>query len=322
MNKLVAAGATPAFTAVSVDGAGFRYEPGSIVIPYSREMEPVLIRVAHDLGLRAEGIKGRVPTNLQPIGRSRVAVYKPWTASIDEGWTRLVLDQYEFKYTTITDLQIRSGNLRAQFDAIVLPNVAGDRLATGQSSDVVPTEYSGGLGPTGIEALRAFVRAGGSLICLGASGTLAIGAFELPLRDVARDNETLPFVPGSIVKLSLDPAQPLTYGMEVNTAAFFAFSSVYGSASADRSTPYAAPSMAAGMRTIARYGERDVLLSGWLEGENLIAGRAAIVEASVGTGRVVLFGFPVQHRGQSLVTFRLLFNALFTAAPAPSAKAR
>ena len=136
------AGATPAFTAVSVDGAGFRYEPGSIVIPYSREMEPVLIRVAHDLGLRAEGIKGRVPTNLQPIGRSRVAVYKPWTASIDEGWTRLVLDQYEFKYTTITDLQIRSGNLRAQFDAIVLPNVAGDRLATGQSSDVVPTEYS------------------------------------------------------------------------------------------------------------------------------------------------------------------------------------
>ena len=166
------------------------------------------------------------------------------------------------------------------------------------------------------------MRAGGSLICLGASGTLAIGAFELPLRDVARDNETLPFVPGSIVKLSLDPAQPLTYGMEVNTAAFFAFSSVYGSASADRSTPYAAPSMAAGMRTIARYGERDVLLSGWLEGENLIAGRAAIVEASVGTGRVVLFGFPVQHRGQSLVTFRLLFNALFTAAPAPSAKAR
>ena len=132
-------------------------------------------------------------------------------------------------------------------------------------------------------------------------------------------------MPGSIVRLNLDPAQPLSFGMEPNTAAFFAFSSVFGAASATpRTAPYVEPSAGAGMRTIAHYGERDVLLSGWLEGEDLIAGRAAIVEASVGTGRVVLFGFPVQHRGQSLATFRLLFNALFTSptAPAPVTKGR
>ena len=74
------------------------------------------------------------------------------------------------------------------------------------------------------------------------------------------------------------------------------------------------------MRTVAHYGTHDVLLSGWLEGEDLIAGRAAVVEAAVGTGRVVLFGFPVQHRGQSHATFRLLFNALFTS-PQPPAPA-
>ena len=72
------------------------------------------------------------------------------------------------------------------------------------------------------------------------------------------------------------------------------------------------------MKTIAHYGEHDVLLSGWLEGESLMAGRAAIVEAPVGSGRVVLFGFPVQHRGQSHATFRLLFNALFTAPSVPA----
>ena len=117
VNKLVAAGATPSWTLVALDGAGFRYGPGSIVVPYLKEAESVVASVAHDLGLRAEGMRGRLPGNLQPIGKSRVALYKPWTASIDEGWTRLVLDQYEFKYATITDQQVKAGNLRGQYDA-------------------------------------------------------------------------------------------------------------------------------------------------------------------------------------------------------------
>ena len=320
VNRLVAAGALPSWTTAPVDGAGFQYGPGSIVVPYDRNVEPMISKVAQDFGLRADGLKGRMPTTLQPIGRARVALYKPWTASIDEGWTRLVLEQFEFKYTSLTDQQMRAGNLRAQFDAIVLPNVAGDRLASGFSDDVVPPEYAGGLGPAGIDALRAFVRAGGSLICLGASGGLAIGTFELPIRDIAPENDERLFVPGSIVRLDLDPSQPLSFGMQPKTAAFFAFSSVYAAASgAGRTAPYADPPAAAGMRTIAHYGDKDVLLSGWLEGEEVIAGRAAIVEATVGTGRVVLFGFPVQHRAQSHATFRLLFNALFTA-PSPPAQ--
>jgi hypothetical protein len=198
----------------------------------------------------------------------------------------------------------------------VLPNVAGDRLASGFSDDMVPPEYAGGLGPAGIDALRAFVRAGGTLICLGASGGLAIGAFELPIRDVARENDERLFVPGSIVRLELDATQPLAFGMQPSTSAFFAFSSVYAAAGAGRTAPYADPPVSAGLRTIAHYGDKDVLLSGWLEGEELIAGRAAVVEATVGPGKIVLFGFPVQHRAQSHATFRLLFNALFTA-PSP-----
>jgi hypothetical protein len=290
------------------------------VVPYLKELEPLIPALAHDLGLRAEGMRGRLPANAQPIGRARIAVYKPWTASIDEGWTRLVLERYEFKFASLTDQQVRAGNLRAQFDAIVLPSVSPDRLAAGYDDNDVPPEYTGGLSPAGVEALRAFVRAGGTLICLGQSGGLAITAFELPVRDIARENEERLFVPGSIVRLNLDPAQPLSFGMEAETSAFFAFSSVYaGASAAGRNAPYADP---AGMKTIAHYGEHDVLLSGWLEGESIIAGRAAIVEAPVGSGRVVMFGFPVQHRGQSHATFRLLFNALFTAPSAPAAKGR
>lgn len=323
VNRLVAAGASPSWSTASIDGSGFRYGPGAIVVPYVKSAEPVVAKLAHDLALRAEGMKGRLPAGLQPVGRARVALYKPWTASIDEGWTRLVLEQFEFKYTSLTDQQARAGNLRAQFDAIVLPNVAGDRLASGLSEDVVPPEYAGGLSAAGIDALRAFVHAGGSLICLGQSGSLAISAFELPIRDIARENDERLFVPGSLVRLKLDPSQPLSFGMQPDTAAFFAFSSVFASASAaGPRAPYADPSQAAGMKTIAHYGDRDVLLSGWLEGEDIMAGRAAIVEAPIGTGRVVLFGFPVQHRAQSHATFRFLFNAIFTSPAAPAPKGR
>ena len=321
VNRLVAAGAAPSWTTTGTEAPAFRYAPGSLVVPYVKSAEAAVAAIARELGLRADGMKGRVPQNLQPIGRARVALYKPWTASIDEGWTRFLLERFEFPFASLTDQQVRAGNLRAQFDAIVLPSIPPDRLAQGLSDEVLPTEYAGGLTPAGIEALRAFVRAGGTVVSLGFSSGFAIGTFDLPLRDVVRDYEERLFVPGSLVRVALDPAQPLSFGMPQDTAGFFLFSSIFGApASAGRGTPYTEPSLAAGMKTVARYGDQDVLLSGWLEGEDMIAGRAAVVEAPVGTGRVVLFGFPVQHRAQSYATFRLLFNALFTSPQAPARK--
>ena len=172
----------------------------------------------------------------------------------------------------------------------------------GQSADVVPAEYAGGLGEPGVAALRAFVEAGGTLICLDQAGGFAVSAFELPIRDVTRDRQpTAFFCPGSIVRIEIDPTQPLAYGMSRTRLA-------------DSLRPELRIRRPAESRatTAARYGATDVLLSGWLEGEQVIAGRPAVVQVSVGAGRVVLLGFPVQHRGQSLATFRLLFNAILT----------
>jgi hypothetical protein len=161
----------------------------------------------------------------------------------------------------------------------------------------------GGLGETGVAALKAFVEAGGTLICLDQACALAIAELKLPLRDVAHDASSDDFYcPGSILRVDLEPRQPVAYGMEPHTAGFFAFSSAYEITGASGSA-----------RVIARYGSKDLLVSGWLEGEQVIASRPAAVEVAVGLGRVVLLGFPVQHRAQSLATFRLLFNAIFTA---------
>ena len=308
VNRLVAAGAAPAWITAATTVSGFRHEAGSIIVANVKGLDTVVAGIASELGLRADGMRGKLPANLRPVGRSRVALYKPSLENIDEGWTRWMLERHQFSFASLSDAQVRAGSLRSQFDAIILPSAPAERLMMGHPADAVPAEYAGGLGQAGVDALKAFVQEGGSLVCLDQSCELAITALNLDIRDVAREAGDKFFCPGSIVRIELDPAQPLAYGMPRETAGFFAFSAAYR------------PS--AGTATIATYGQKDVLLSGWLEGEQAIAGQAAVVEAKAGAGRVVLLGFRVQHRGQSLATFRLLFNALFTSPAEPMVKTR
>jgi hypothetical protein len=257
-------------------------------------------RLAREMGMRVFGARGRVPAS-RTVYRARVGLYRPWNDAIDEGWTRWLLEQYEFPFKTLRDAEARAGNLRAAFDVIVLPGIPAQRLIDGNRSGSLPDEYIGGLGSAGVAALKAFVEAGGTLVCLDSSAQLAIDALQLPVKNVVAG---LPaeqfFCPGSIVRLDLDTFQPLGFGMLTDNAAFFSFSSAYDA------TP------GPDLRVIARYGEKNILMSGWLEGEQAIAGRAAVVEAKSGAGRVVLIGFRAQHRGQSMATFRLLFNAILT----------
>jgi glutamine amidotransferase-like uncharacterized protein len=69
----------------------------------------------------------------------------------------------------------------------------------------------------------------------------------------------------------------------------------------------------ANVKIAARYAEQDLLVSGLLRGGEVLHAKPAVVSTPVGAGRVVLLGFRVQHRAQSLATFRLLFNAIFSA---------
>src|SRR5207248_5994372 len=234
------------------------YAAGSRVVSEAKPVTPVVEKIASELGLRADGLKGKAPATARPIGRSRVALYKPWVENIDEGWTRWLLERYEFPFKTITDADVRAGNLRAQFDAIVVPAAAPARLVSGHAAGAVPAEYAGGLGQDGVDALKAFVEAGGTLICLDQSGGLAIAAFKLPLRDVAREATTDKFCcPGSILRLDVDPSRPLAYGMIAHTAAFFSFSSAYDVLRPDPGGHSGDPP-AGGVETIGRYGTKDL----------------------------------------------------------------
>src|SRR5207302_10550446 len=160
---------------------GYRYATGSLLVENSKSVPPVVEKIASELGLRADGLKGKAPASARPIGRARVGLYKPWIENIDEGWTRWLLERYEFPFVSITDADVRAGNLRLKYDAIVLPSATSDHLITGNPSGAFPPEYVGGLSEGGVDALKAFVRAGGTLICLDQAGSLAIEAFALPI---------------------------------------------------------------------------------------------------------------------------------------------
>jgi hypothetical protein len=294
-----------AWLTAPIDVNAHRYEPGSIVVPASKTTQPVVARLAASLGVRADGVKDKVRAASRPLSPARVGLYRPWLDNADEGWTRWVFEQYEMPFTSLSNATIRAPDLRKRFDAIVLPSVPADVLVSGLSSDTVPAEYAGGLGPEGAQALIAFVRAGGTLVALDQSSAWAIDTFDLPVRDVVRETRERFFCPGSILRIDLNPSHPYAYGMPPRTAGFFASSAAYEMTANDAQTGNDTP-----IATIATYAPRDLLVSGWLEGEAVIAGRAAAIDARVGAGHVVLLGFRVQHRGQSLATFRLLLNAL------------
>ena len=314
-NRLLAASLAPSFALSPVEVDGYRFPAGSLVVGNSKAARVAVEAIANELGLRVDGVKGgKVPPRLLPLARARVGLYKPWTANIDEGWTRLVLEQYGFPFQSLTDADIRRGGLRAQLDVVILPSASAQQLVAGNKAESLPPEYAGGLGTEGVAALKAFVEEGGTLVCLDASASFAIDTLKLPVKNVLRELRPEQFFcPGSLLRLELDPDQPLSFGMPSETAAFFSFGSAYEIGKAQAEAAGGTKGSQPGISVVGRYAAKNVLMSGWLEGEEAIAGRPAVVEARVARGRAVLIGFRAQHRGQSLATFRLLFNAILTA---------
>jgi hypothetical protein len=234
----------------------------------------------------------------------RAGLYRSYGAPPDEGWTRWVFDTWRVPYQSVTDSEIRAGDLTERFDAIILPSENPGAILSGLPADQYPARYAGGLGATGVEALRDFVDAGGTLIALNQACDFAIGALDLPVADALLDVSRSDFYgPGSILRTQLDPEAPLSAGVAAQSIAWFENGPAFDVRDPSR------------VRVVARYpaDPADVLLSGWLLGAPRVAGKAALVEVRRGRGRVILFGFRPQYRGQSLATLPLLFNAIRSA---------
>jgi hypothetical protein len=211
-------------------------------------------------------------------------------------------------YRTVHDAEIRAGDLRARYDVIVLPDVSASSIVEGRRPGTVPSEYAGGLGDAGTGAIRAFVRAGGTLVCIDSSSEFAIEELGLPIQDVRptgreqRSGDAF-YAPGSILAIEIDPHHPVGYGMPERTIAYYSHSPLFEVHEDARD-----------VTIVARYPEAGQLLSGYALHPEYLSGKAALVEARYGSGRAVLFGFRPQYRGQPHETFKILFNAIYSGA--------
>jgi hypothetical protein len=268
---------------------------------------------AADFGLSIKTADATAPAGALNIKAPRIGMYSPWTGgNMDEGWTRWVLEQYDFAQTTLHNADIRAGKLREKYDAIILPDQAPRSIIDGANGSNIRPEYRGGIGDEGIAALRQFVAQGGTLVALGQASDLAIERLGVPLRDLkaglSRDQH---FAPGTILNIEVDTANPIGYGMGAATTGFYNNSPFFSLLEGFSSQK---------LNVIARYPNSDVVASGWLKGEELMSGRAAVVSVDMNPGRVVLFGLRPQHRAQTHATFPMLFNALYLAAAEPAAR--
>ncbi|HYO91823.1 MAG TPA: M14 family metallopeptidase [Pyrinomonadaceae bacterium] len=258
--------------------------------------------VRKDLGLTARGAAASPIVN--PLKRSvRLALYKSWTPNMDEGWTRYVFDTFNVPYQSLLDRDVREGNLRVKYDVIILPSMRAREIVEGNPPDSYPAEFTGGITETGVANLRRFVEEGGTLICFDHATEFAIKRFNLPLSNALEGLRSSEFyAPGSILSIHLDESHSIARGLPSRMDAYFINSAAFDVTDTTRA------------RIIARYDiAPSVLRSGWLLGAHRLAGKAALVEVSHGSGRVILFGFRPQHRAQTWGTFPLLFNAIASA---------
>ncbi|MGE5246644.1 MAG: M14 family zinc carboxypeptidase [Betaproteobacteria bacterium] len=272
-----------------------------------------LEQVAKDFGLGVTTAPGprspaRGPGSTgSPIHLPRIGMYQPWTGgSMDEGWTRWVLEHYGFASTPIHNADVKAGKLRQRFDAIILADQSPRDIVEGFDAPAIRPEYRGGIGEDGVGNLKEFVADGGTLITMGSACDLAIDKLPIPVKDLkkglTRDQH---FAPGAILRVEVDTTNPIGYGVASETYGFYINSPFFslGEGFASQSTS-----------VVARYPNTNVLASGWLKGEEYMAGRAAVVSIDMHPGRVVLFGLRPQHRAQTHATFPMLFNALYLSA--------
>ncbi|HEX8151996.1 MAG TPA: M14 metallopeptidase family protein [Thermoanaerobaculia bacterium] len=281
---------------------------------------PLMMGVNVERALMPQGVR-RV-TEIKPETKSvlkryetrqrkpRVAIYKPWSASMDEGWTRWLLDTYGFQSKSLSPQDVQKG--LTNVDALILPDVGKDVIATGRGrtdtnryEEEMPAEYRGGLDKSGLDALKKFVEEGGTLLAFSASTDYVIENFNIPVRNALASVKAEDFnTPGSLLRLDIRQDHPVTAGMPPQVAAFV-----------DRAIAFETlqPNPEAQRWVLASYPEeeKDILLSGWIAGAERLTRKAAAVAVTYGKGRIVLYGFRPQNRGQTHATFPMIFNALW-----------
>ncbi len=295
-------------TTVARGGAAIILPAGSFLVSYKKGLETAaaeLERKRHTVFLPLESEPAAETRKLEPV---KIALYKPWLSSMDEGWTRYLFDAHDVPFENVANEHIKDGKF-SDFDILVIPNINKNIIHKGEYPSEyaeyfrpLPPEYAGGIGDDGAEHIKEFVEGGGTLICFGASSDYAIEALDLPVTNTLENEDPNDFCcPGSILKVSFKQGHPITYGMPDDGYIFFTRNPAFRTR---------VPFGKFGRTVLASYTDKQPLASGLLIGPEKLHRRAALVEMRYDKGKAVLFGFRPQHRCQTAGTYKLIFNAL------------
>ncbi|MEE2821906.1 MAG: M14 metallopeptidase family protein [Acidobacteriota bacterium] len=278
---------------------GFRSEgrgyPVGTLMAHFKKNESQFMKLLKDIPLGVSRVEKRPALAWQRVHSPKIGIYKSHFPSSDEGWTRWILEQYEFEYQSLLDSHIREGNL-SSYDVIIVPHHSQEILKHGLGAPY-PQEYRGGLGIQGIARLKQFSKEGGTLLFLGDSTELAISQWDLGIHDTTQHLHPKDFyVPGSLLRIQINNTHPVGYGMKKESAAMSLHNPAFN--------------LNRGL-AIANFPKQDLLLSGWITGAEHLAGKTAVAEIKLGKGTIILIPFRAQFRAQSRSTYKLVFNSLY-----------
>ena len=296
--------------------------PSGFFIRGGTATEGRLKQIANDIGVSFSlmpGIAGPNPPGT-PVRMPRIGLWDQYGGSMPSGWTRWILEQFEYPFTRVFAPELDAGNLNAKFDVLVfvtgaIPGAGGTGGGRGAgapdpANTDVPQEYRTHLGRVSADRtlpqLKAFVEAGGTIVAIGSSAANLAAHLKLPLENhLVENTAVIPrskfFVPGSVLTARVDTRHPVAAGMNERTDVFFDNSPVFriSDGGADR------------VRTIAMFDTETPLRRGWAWGQKYLKGGVVAADVTLGKGRVLLFGPEILHRAQPHGTFKLLFNSLY-----------
>jgi hypothetical protein len=282
-----------------------------------------LQKLAAELGVNFDAAPASVSlSGAVKLRRPRIGLADVYGGSIPSGWTRFVLEQFEFPFDVIYPKVVDAGNLASRFDVLIFPSDVGPapaRRAGGAGAANIPSEFEPMLGSYTAEqtgpALKKFLEEGGTILAAGRSSMNLARVLGLPIENhlVERNADgsvrQIPvekyYVPGSILRMAVDNTAPVAQGIEDHVDVFFDNSPVFS---------LGPEAIRKGLRPIAWFDTPTPLRSGWAFGQGYVNGGVEIVQATIGKGNLFLFAPEITFRAQAHGTFKFLFNGLYLGA--------
>jgi hypothetical protein len=299
------------------------YPVGTFYIQWDASTVPGFTKTISGLGLTATGVRSASAPKARALRDVRVGLWDQYGGSMDAGWARWILEQFEFPFERVFAPQLDAGNLNAKYDVLVfvdgsLPAVGGGgrgpggggRGGAGGTPQNIPAEYQSQLGRVSAETtypkLQEFMESGGTIVAIGQAGLNFAEWLKLPVGSHLVDAKGIPlantkfYVPGSVLQAAVDTTHPLARGMRSHTDFFFERSPVFRILPGGEGT----------IERIAWFDSKTPLRSGWALGQENLEGGIAALRAKVGKGYLVMYGPEILQRAQPHGTFKLLFNAI------------